>query len=152
MSIPHRTQILLRCINRSHSLWSASQNCQWTLNLRQICALPSVSVSLIYGKTGNGNVQLVLQNFELKSDVAGFTIPTSQPVSLQIRLLQDAKCCCKKQNDSLLSVTTFCNLQEPELLPDRLVKRPTSLFNSFCSNFAKQGARFCCPFSTKLYG
>ena len=79
-------------------------------------------------------------------------LPTRQPVSLQIRLLQDAKCCCKKQNDSLLSVTTFCNLQEPELLPDRLVKRPTSLFNSFCSNFAEQGARFCCPFSTKLYG
>ena len=27
-----------------------------------------------------------------------------------------------------------------------MVKRATSLFNSFCSNVAKQVARFCCPF------
>ena len=27
-----------------------------------------------------------------------------------------------------------------------MVKRATSLFNSFCSNVARQVARFCCPF------
>lgn len=119
--------------------------------LRQTYPLSSVSVSLIYDKTGIGKVQLVLQNFELKSDVAGFTtnestcLVTNQIAVGCVMLLQKAE-----------RLSSFCNnflhLQEPELLHDRLVKRPTSLFNSFCSNFAKQGARCCCPFSTKLYG
>ena len=32
----------------------------------------------------------------------------------------------------------------------RVVKRAASLFNSFCSNIAKQVARFCCPFYRTL--
>ena len=31
-----------------------------------------------------------------------------------------------------------------------VVKRATSLFNSFCSNVAKQVARFCCRFTLPL--
>ena len=78
----------------------------------------------------NENVQLVLPNLgqnELKSGVACFTI--------------DVQTC-----------------QQPDLLQDRLmwvVKRATPLFNSFCSNVARQVACFllrvfpCLNFSTE---
>jgi len=49
-------------------------------------------------------------------------------------------------NYSLLSATTFCNLQQPDLLQDRfdswVVKCATSLFNFLFNNVAKQVAHF----------
>ena len=72
--------------------------------LRQIFPLSSVSVSLIYGKTGNEKVQLVLQNFELKSYVAGFTtnqstcLATNRVVVGCVMLLQKAE-----------RLSSFCN-------------------------------------------
>ena len=62
--------------------------------------------------------------------------------------------CWKKYNYSLLSATTFRNLQQPVLLQDRfdswLVKCAISLFNSFYSNVVNQVARFCWPFYRRL--
>ena len=62
--------------------------------------------------------------------------------------------CCKKQNFSLLSVTMFCNQQQPDLLQERfdlwVVKCATSPFNSLCSNIAKQVANHCCLFYQTL--
>ena len=62
--------------------------------------------------------------------------------------------CWKKYNYSLLSATTFRNLQQPDLLQDRfdswLVKCAISLFNSFYSNVVNQVARFCWPFYRPL--
>ena len=63
-----------------------------------------------------------LRQNELNNDVARFTTRI-KPVLQQIRLLA-----------GLMWV----------------VKRATSLFNSFCSNVAKQVARFCCPFFRTL--
>ena len=55
----------------------------------------------------------------------------------------------KKKRTALNFATTFRNLPQPGLLRDRFdsqaVQRAASLFNSFCSNFAKQVARFCRP-------
>ena len=51
----------------------------------------------------------------------------------------------KVTSSTLLSATTFCHLQQRDLLQDRfdswVVKRATSVFNLFCSN-VKQNARF----------
>ena len=62
--------------------------------------------------------------------------------------------CWKKYNYSLLSATTFRNLQQPDLFQDRfdswLVKCAISLFNSFYSNVVNQVARFCWPFYRRL--
>ena len=59
-------------------------------------------------------------------------------------------CCKKKKRTALNFATTFRNLPQPGLLRDRFdsqaVQRAASLFNSFCSNFAKQVALFCSPF------
>ena len=55
----------------------------------------------------------------------------------------------EKKRTALNFATTFRNLPQPGLLRDRFdsqaVQRAASLFNSFCSNFAKQVARFCRP-------
>ena len=60
----------------------------------------------------------------------------------------------KKYNYSLLSATTFRNLQQPDFLQDRfdswLVKCAISLFNSFYSNAVNQVARFGWPFYRPL--
>ena len=60
----------------------------------------------------------------------------------------------EKYNYSLLSATTFRNLQQPDLLQDRfdsfLLKCAISLFNSFYSNVVNQVARFCWPFYRPL--
>ena len=56
----------------------------------------------------------------------------------------------EKKRTALNFATTFRNLPQPGLLRDRsdsqAVQRAASLFNSFCSNFAKQVALFCSPF------
>ena len=56
--------------------------------------------------------------------------------------------CCNKQNYSVLSATTFHKLQQSDLLQDMfeswVVKRTTSLFILFSSNFENQFERFCC--------
>ena len=56
----------------------------------------------------------------------------------------------RKNRTALNFATTFRNLPQPGLLRDRsdsqAVQRAASLFNSFCSNFAKQVALFCSPF------
>ena len=56
----------------------------------------------------------------------------------------------RKNRTALNFPTTFRNLPQPGLLRDRsdsqAVQRAASLFNSFCSNFAKQVALFCSPF------
>ena len=53
------------------------------------------------------------------------------------------------QNELNSDVARFTTHIKPVLQQIRLltwlVKRPTSLFNSFCRNVAKQVARFCCP-------
>ena len=118
-----------------------------------------------YGKTGNKNVQL-LQN-DLKSNVARFTtfVPTclaaNQAVASCVntdfwldkitREWQHTRklrhLLLNKWNYTLLSITTFCNLQHPDLLQGKfdssVVKRAKPLFNSFWNNVAKQVARFC---------
>ena len=52
------------------------------------------------------------------------------------------------------SEVSICNLQRPDLLRDRVdswvVKRATTLFNSFNSNVAKEDARFCCQYYRNL--
>ena len=48
-------------------------------------------------------------------------------------------------------LATCNNLISCKTTPDsRVVKRATQLFN-YCSNFAKQVARFCCPFYRTLW-
>ena len=54
----------------------------------------------------------------------------------------------ERRTTVILFASAFRNLQQPGLLQDRfewVVKRATLLFNSFCSNVAKQVARFCRP-------
>ena len=68
-----------------------------------------------------------------------------KPVLLQIMLLQVA----------WILRLLFRSLQEPDLFSEGrfdswVVKRATSLFNSFFSNVAKQVEGFCCPFIPKL--
>ena len=60
---------------------------------------------------------------------------------------------CSKWRNSRVwhdSRVTLSNLQQLDLLQDRFnpwpVKRATWFFHSFCSNVAKQVARFCYPF------
>ena len=52
------------------------------------------------------------------------------------------------------SEVRICNFQEHDLLQDKfdswVVKRATTLFNSFNSNVAKQVARFCCQYYRNL--
>ena len=54
--------------------------------------------------------------------------------------------CCQKKNFSLLTATTFRNLQQSVSLQNRfdswVVKSATQLFNSYSNNVAKQVARF----------
>ena len=73
---------------------------------------------------------------ELYSDVARFTAHIKS-VLQQMRLLQIY---------SLLSAATFGNQQRPYLFQDRF----DSLFIQFCSNFAKQVARFFAHFTVAL--
>ena len=89
-----------------------------------------------YGKTDDKNVQLTFCNIaalkRVEKRCCAFYRLQFKPVLLQIRLL-------------------FRSLQQPDLFSEGrfdswVVKRATSLFNSFFSNVAKQVAGFCCPF------
>ena len=46
-------------------------------------------------------------------------------------------------------ITSFCSLQQPSLLQDKVdswVVKCAILFNSFCTNVVNQVANCCCPF------
>ena len=139
----------------------------------------------MYGKTGDKNVQLVLQHCWKTSSKAMMCVlpPTLKPSLQQIRFLQVVwiltsdwvklrgghaiprayVTCCKtglpaqheqillqKNRITLNFATTSRKRSQPGLLRHRFdsqaVQRAASLFNSFCSNFAKQVARFYRPF------
>ena len=98
-----------------------------------------------YGKTDDKNLQLMFCNIaalkRVEKRCCAFYRLQFKPVLPQIRLLQVA----------WILRLLFRNLQEPDLFSEGrfdswVVKRATSLFNSFCSNVAKQVAGFCCPF------
>ena len=97
-----------------------------------------------YGKTSDKNGQLMFCNIAAKrveTRCCAFYNLQFKPVLLQIRLLQVA----------WILRLLFRSLQEPDLFSEGrfdswVVKRATSLFNSFFSNVAKQVEGFCCPF------